>query len=1382
MQSAECTVRSLCILSYKKELMIINKIISVILSAIVLLSVLWAVPVFAADSHNLLFYDDFEDEYSRLSVQLNGSVEISPENVGGNRKMKFKTPEGEGASGYADAVLGYSLDNNVVVDVLITPVEITGGAYIGLFDAKDNLGNWRMGAKLNSNNTLTMTNSSWGSEYICNWTAGVELRYTVLYDVQKGTANVYINGGFVKEVKLIGQGVYAVNYRIDVSNTSGSEDDRAIAYFDNLKIYAGSEVLDDSSFDLTRRYSVMDYETVAHRYIGEASVFTDAKYYFINGEKKEYASDAERPCDIGGIMCITDAFAQNILKIDPASLSRDYVEGSYFNAQIAMEGKGLHYLYDKRGFFVLTEDNVFPYTDGEDFTSLFDVSDLIYRYVNFDNPRGEKILGDIKSNWSTGAHPRLIMTDADAQYVKNLVASGDSTWTMLYRNTIKNAESFLGLGNADISADCAPADRQRQSITFQSAIEWLSSAYILTGDEKYAVQAVEYMKKIANWGSISSGTSNLTTGHWSMGLAIGYDTFYNYMQKSNEGKETASMLVLAAKNLAFADTVSAYKGNNIRWININDNFQGVISGGVMALILAMADEKEVEDEIIYLSENVLRSMQLAVSLFTPDGGYYEGISYSEYMLDNLTMGITALFNCCQTDYGLGNAKGFSNAGDFFLYMQTSKNRFNFSDCEPGATNTMLPAFFARYYKKTDAAKLTVKQNKYRAFKSSVLYWMQYYKALELWGDSQNLSPELDKYFYSAEAGSFRNSFDTDEPVFAAFHDGRTGRKHDMLDTGEFVFEAGGVPWAIDLGNDSYELDSYFGTAGYKIYCKHTQGENCVLINPLKNPYNYFGQEIGQSARLLNFVSKPKGAFATIDLTNVYRRDVISYKRGYYFGDLRHTLTVQDEIKLKSATENELYWFMHTAADVKICDDGKSALLTSGQKSLVVQFYSNAPFTLSNMKAKPLEGTPIVSGQSANENISKLSLHFENATGDINISAKLIYQDALYTPEDLVFSPMDSWSVPDGEYKIEPVLENVYVDAFKNLSADVLLPADAKAAYILVNGEVLKQINPPFGRSQKLTNIDVSFLKCGVHKAELKIEYENNTEYIDCGQFFVMGYKNSVFYENNLAQIPIKSELPQGWTFSTGNNKNQGVDFLTLTSTESEPAVFLDFSAESSSYLLDDVTTVLECDVSFSSLAGNFNIACENNLKEYFLDEYTLMSSGKIYNGSSYSANTWYHIKLVLDHKSKLCSFYVGDNIAIKNIFIPAASSNLRFKMQYSSAVAGDSVSFKNFKVTKLIPDEEKNAFINVSNNGKYTAGYVYENSTEADIEVSLIVASYIGERLNKIEYIRSAVLRMGGPDMISATLDIDVDDTMAKVFVWNGMKPIATETYYNQSY
>ena len=230
-------------------------------------------------------------------------------------------------------------------------------------------------------------------------------------------------------------------------------------------------------------------------------------------------------------------------------------------------------------------------------------------------------------------------------------------------------------------------------------------------------------------------------------MAIGYDTFYNYMQKSDEGKETASMLVSAAKKLAFADTVRAYKGNNTRWININDNFQGVISGGVMALILAMADEKEVAEEVIYLSENVLRSMQLAVSLFTPDGGYYEGISYSEYMLDNLTMGITALFNSCKTDYGLGNAKGFSNAGDFFLYMQTGKNRFNFSDCEASASNTMLPAFFARYYKKIDAAKLTVKQNKFRAFKSSVLYWMQYCKALEIWGDSQNSSPALDKYFY-----------------------------------------------------------------------------------------------------------------------------------------------------------------------------------------------------------------------------------------------------------------------------------------------------------------------------------------------------------------------------------------------------------------------------------------------------------------------------------------------------------------------------------------------------------------------------------------------------------------------------------------------------------
>lgn len=1307
---------------------IISIFISIILIAAVSVSALpLSVCAEESSNHLLLFYDDFEDTYTHMNIVSNSKVSIARETFGESKQICFQTIEGIEGGGYADAVLSDDVDDKVIVDALITPIQIEGNAFVKLFDSKATSGtsaSWRDGIALNSDGTVTMKNEGGASEYICRWEAGVKFRFTALYDIPEGKCSIYIDESFIKEISV--KSIYAKTYRIDIDNSKGGS---AKAYVDNLKIYASDKILSDSAFDTDVRYSVMDFDNIAKKSLGNAWLFTDAVYYYKNGEKIKYTSESQKPIIYDEKMYITENFASDILNINPDTLEKSYIDNRYLiDAEKAAEALGKEYLYDERGFFILSDEE-FPYTNSKDFTKLFEKSDKIYRYVNFDNTKSEEVINALKNNRENKSHPRLCYTDEDIEYIKNKFET-DKKWSAILSSVIAKGNSYLG-ADIKVTPDCANSKKQDQSGIFQNAIEALSQAYLLTGDTRYADKGISYMKAASEWESLAVENSNLTTGHWAMGMAVGYDAFYNYLMQSSEGQENAALFREAVKRLPFADAIKAYKGGGgVHWINICDNFQGVISGGMMALLLSVADEEDVREEVLYLLENVLRSMQLAVSLYAPDGGYFEGVAYSEYMLTNLSNAITSLFNCCGTDWGLGNAKGFRNAGEFFVYMQTPEHRFNFSDCSRPATNTMLPAFFAHYYGSVSAAKMTILENEYRDTSYDMSGYLHYDKAISIWGDADVSHYGTDKYFKAAESGVFRNTFGTGEPTFVGFHGGTTGRAHDMLDSGEFVFEAGGLPWAIDLGADSYSLPSYFGTDGYKIYRKHTQGENCVLINPLTDTENYFGQAIGEEAPLISYVSKPKGAFAAFDMTNVYKRDVTSYKRGYYFGDNRNTLTVQDEITLKDTSE--LYWFMHTASDIEIVD-GDTARLTYGGEELLLEVYSNKPFTLSKMAPEPLEGTPVIEGQAENEGISKVSIHFENASGDVNIAVKLIYQSEYYTADTLSFVPIDNWQIDEGEREADAVLTDVYADPLGKLSGMVQLPLETKEAYLYIDGKEFQKLDIPLGSPKRFSDIDVSQIGNGRHSAKLRVIYENGEEFTESSFFDMVAFEGRVFYQNSLSENATVSVLPDGWSFGFSGSKTQGSDYVTLKKGTSSYAA-LELRASDKIYAVSDETIIAESDIMFSSADVSFNIECRNGDGKWFFNEYMLFQNGFMYDGSKFQSNKWYNIRLVINTNTNLCSFYVDGEAVIDEKLIGNATGSYVFKLQFEPLSEDDSVSYKNFKVSTMNEIRENVSVIILEDGEKAYARMSITDISQCESEsIKAILCSYSNRGLSYVK-------------------------------------------------
>lgn len=1206
---------------------------------------------------------EFEKSESNINIQQNNGYWGYEENY----VLSGKSAKGVVSGACADAIT-YSVQSadKYVVDAMIKVNTLDSGAKIQLFDAKDESAQWRVGNYIHPNGSIyTRDPLISPAREVGKYETGKWFRYSVIYDVISKKSDVYING------VLTGQNIplYGVErptcFRIDLISSGGNG--QADFEIDYVKIYGG-DTLKSASKKLYSYDSIMEGEMeVKHTIVDGMAFSCVSSFYIKDGAKKQYSSESQKPFIKDNDIYVSKEFAKDILGIN--------VSGDV-SAQDCAILLGTKYTYDDRGFFVLSE-NAEEYTNSDNASVIFEKSDILYRSLIFDNPRGEQMLHSLNKNIG-GVHPRILYTKNEINFIKEKCAL-DTEWSRALKKTESSAISYMGL-ESRFQGDCAPADKQNMVRTFQEAIHALSRAYLLTGKEIYAKSGTEYMKTMALWDSMSSDVSNLVVGHYAMGMAIGYDSFYAYLSATAEGRETLEKIKKACADTVLSSIAISYRGGDWtnRWIRINDNFAGVCSGGVMALCIALSDEEDLKEDIIILLENLLKTQQIAVSLFYPDGGYYEGVSYGDYALENLCISIEAMFKSFGTDFGLGRAKGFEKAGEFFTYAQSGTGAFNFHDCAQGYVYSQLPAWFFHRYQNEEGAKAHF--NAMKAYGISAdINTLYYLKDIDKNADTDI---KLDRYFGFAEVGTFRNSFDVKNQVFAAFHGGETGLKHDMLDGGQFVFESDGVKWAKDLGKDSYSIPGYFEKSGYKIYRKKTEGENCVVINPNTDASNYFGQKIGGRAKLLFFESAPSCAMAALDLTDLYSRDAKSYKRGYYFGDNRSTFTVRDEISLGESSE--IYWFMNTDAEIKI--SGRNVTLIKGDKKLGVKiFCSEENFSVLSLPCVQLNESLKVAGQSDDSALSKLAIHCPAAEGDVVIYVKLIPQSAECENTDMSEGAIDSWelsqdAVNDRFYVLDTVFDEAHF-----LHGNVCFPQGTTSAKMIIDGKEYTFDNCPDVPTEFSTDA-FKDLKAGVYKGTLTAFYDDGEKSETFG-LYVPEEKSESFYENSLSSWGGEDIFTEkNWQlYSVGSVENSGDFALIFGSGESD--VGFRSKNRNASYSFKDGSATVDFDVKFSSDRGEFFFECMNNDKAWFLHTDKIISGKRNINGGDCYADVWYSVKAIFNFDQQKFTVYMKEEAEAdyRCIFIKydkSIHSLLDIKLRFQGEFAGDKAYFKNFKVTR----------------------------------------------------------------------------------------------------
>jgi len=121
---------------------------------------------------------------------------------------------------------------------------------------------------------------------------------------------------------------------------------------------------------------------------------------------------------------------------------------------------------------------------------------------------------------ANGAHPRLLLTQADVNDLKSKINSGiyNDIWLV-----IKN--------KADDYLSSSPRNNPGSESDTRSdgdAVPWLAMAYLMTDNTAYLNKAVSWMTTVCNY-SEWDGNGSLGAGHCLMGVSLAFDWLYNDM-------------------------------------------------------------------------------------------------------------------------------------------------------------------------------------------------------------------------------------------------------------------------------------------------------------------------------------------------------------------------------------------------------------------------------------------------------------------------------------------------------------------------------------------------------------------------------------------------------------------------------------------------------------------------------------------------------------------------------------------------------------------------------------------------------------------------------------------------------------------------------------
>lgn len=871
----------------------------------------------------------------------------------------------------------------------------------------------------------------------------------VIVHLNKNTYDVYSDGKI--KAKSISLGTYSAS---DITAlrymTMSLKDGCTNSFgFDNIMVYSGSELLDESEKEALSKSSTSSSGMVAirERIKNSLFVYAGSEKVFFNAQLKKMSAKSFMENNTVYIP-VKDAvkFADNnqIEKATDGLKEKDGIK--YVSADELAKVMGKPIQTDRTGFcFIGAEENFFSWENDKDMLV------EVIGQLNFVRPDGNEVSAAVIKN-SSGVHPRMYGVKSDYDKLREAVNNDEQPVAKWYSTIKKRADSVLD--TEPLPFKMSDSIRLANVGTIAQRLRDLGLVYYVSGDEKYAARGIEEVLGFCSdelwpdWNPYQM----LLNGEAAYTAALGYDLFYNEM--TEEQRVFIRQKIVEKAFMPYMDdinglTVQDQSGRkNIPYQTREDtlirstlfrpltnNWAMIVNGGMTAAAVMICEGPEVRQSAEEVLGYSLQEYEKGLTGFLPDGAWYEGAGYWSYTMSYVIRCCRALENSCNTDYGLGTFPGLSPTGEYILGIQGPGGSFNFSDSSEGFVSGPTSFWLANKFNDMGFAKNLEKFMSRHAITGDVEAQIDYVRLPKL--DDQPY-PELDTYWREIETVILRNTWDDTKANFIGIHGGRNDATHAHLDTGTIVLDAMGKRFINDLGTENYNLNNAGGNSGYLLYRKNPQGHNLMCFNPTSDGY---GQNTNAGSYITDFQSNKVDAFAVTDLTDVWSNYVTEYKRAIRLTNEKTAFVMQDEYKVKQNV-NEMYWFIHTKGNIVLGEDKKSASITIDNVELEVKLLTDNDGEFMIMDALPLENSASakINGQNQNITFKKLAFKFnkiEDGTFSVAFIPKYIGMPSVYeVPE---FKPIDEWELQD---------DSGYVESKK-----------ATVNMIYVNGEPLENFDP-----------------------------------------------------------------------------------------------------------------------------------------------------------------------------------------------------------------------------------------------------------------------------------------------------------------------------------
>ncbi len=396
-------------------------------------------------------------------------------------------------------------------------------------------------------------------------------------------------------------------------------------------------------------------------------------------------------------------------------------------------------------------------------------------------PAGDSPLATLRP-----AHPRLILPDSDLDRIRLLVRDHPLA-RRVYADLEKECDRLLS--TPPVEYKFAGPRLQLQTRRAIDRITTLSLMYRISKRDPWLRRAIMELNAAANFRDWNPGRF-VETAEMTFAVAIGYDWLYNALSAEERVWVREALIT---KGL---DQALPYYQKQTWWTRERLNWNVVCNSAMGVAAIAIAeDAPEKAAEVLHAA---IISIPHGMSSWGPDGGWPEGPQYGEFAARYAAFFLASLDTALGRDFGLTTLRGLDRAGRFRVHSTGPTNRiFNWGDSpeDPGMAPEMF--WLSKRFNSPSSAVHELKQLERSTHPDAFdLAWFERDTR-----PPQAPPPPVDAVFQSVSVATFRSAWDDPNALYLAVKGGDNKASHAHLDLGTFVFDAGNIRWASDLGTE-----------------------------------------------------------------------------------------------------------------------------------------------------------------------------------------------------------------------------------------------------------------------------------------------------------------------------------------------------------------------------------------------------------------------------------------------------------------------------------------------------------------------------------------------------------------------------------------------------